>query len=236
MTTRIRIETTDGMMLQGGHELTMQFSCDDSFLQRQIDTYGNEGLDYLVEETAKDISGHIFIDLDSEEEGEEDRDEGYDHLAPYRYDGEGDWTLTIHSVFGVTDTLADTCGGPIAKRLRPHFARLLAAEAISRGRFEIDLLAESVLPNDAERPDFMHVARDAVNHMPMTFDTVRGMYLAWNEIVNQNESNDVNAKTLTPRKLERELRDILQQQIEGLADHIEQEWNAIQRKRAVTRP
>ena len=72
--------------------------------------------------------------------------------------------------------------------------------------------------------------------MPMTFDTVQGMYLAWNDIVNQNESNDVNAKTLRPRKLERELRDILQQQIEGLADHIEQEWNAIQRKRAVTRP
>ena len=122
------------------------------------------------------------------------------------------------------------------ERLRPHFARLLAAEALSRGRIEVHLLAESVVPNDAERPDFQHVARDAVNHMPLTFDTVRGMYMAWSDIVNQNESNDVNATTLTPRKLERELRDILAQQIEGLADHIEQEWNAIQRKRAVTRP
>ena len=230
MTTRIRIVTNDGMALQGGHELTLEFTCEDTFLERQIDTYGNEGLDYLVEETAKDIAGHVYIDI-----ADTITNDCLDEDIPYEYEGDGDWKITIHSVFGVTDTLADTCGGPIAKRLRPHFARLLAAEAISRGRFEISLLAESV-PNDAERSDFMHVARDAVNHMPMTFDTVQGMYRAWNDIVNQNESNDVHATTLTPRKLERELRDILQQQIEGLADQIETEWNAIQRKRAVTRP
>ena len=231
MTTRIRIVTTDGLTLTGGHALPITFECEESFLQRQIDEHYSytDGLDYLVEETSKDIAGHVYIDI-ADTETRQDTD------TPYEYDGDGDWKITIDSVYGMSDSLADTCGGPIAERLRPHFARLLAAEALSRGRFEISMLAESVVPNDAERPDFMHVARDAVNHMPMTFDTVRGMYLAWNDIVNQNESNDVNAKTLTPRKLERELRDILQQQIEGLADHIETEWKAINMKRAVTRP
>ena len=168
MTTRIRIVTNDSMALQGGHKLTLEFTCEESFLERQIDQYGNEGLDYLVTETAKDIAGHVYIDIADAEND--------DH--PYVYDGDGDWKITIHSMLGVTDTLADTCGGPIARKLRPHFARLLAAEALSRGRIEVHLLPESIVPNDAERPDFQHVARDAVNHMPMTFDTVRGMYMA----------------------------------------------------------
>ena len=61
MTTRIRIVTNDGMALQGGHELTLEFTCEDTFLERQIDTYGNEGLDYLVEETAKDIAAMFTL-------------------------------------------------------------------------------------------------------------------------------------------------------------------------------
>ena len=100
MKHKVEFKDNDGMFLQGGHPLTITLEYEERFIDRVISNYYHpeDGVDYLIGEVAKDISGHIMIDI-TDNPPEKDTfirsEEG-----PYTYT-ECDWKLTIDAFFGI---------------------------------------------------------------------------------------------------------------------------------------
>ena len=139
MTYKVELHGNDGTFLVGGNPLHTTFECDDNFIDGCIGRSGGDitDIEWIMEEAAKDINSALYLDIDYDDEGAQER--GYadadalwkaqhDDNGVYLYeDDEYGFRIAIDSFWGMQDTLALTTGQVIIPHLREAFERALAA-------------------------------------------------------------------------------------------------------------
>lgn len=137
MTHMVTITGHDGTFLIGGNELITAFKCGDDFFEHGVVNYGDEDIDYLLGELAKDISGAIYRHLEETHEEAEaagkDTEEAWKALhnekGIYRLEDPDEyWIVEVNSFWGMCDTLALTTG----EGIMPHFREEVEAYIASR--------------------------------------------------------------------------------------------------------
>lgn len=109
----------------GGTYTATEFRCEDSFLERMVSNFGGEGvtLSELVREVGEEISAHLHFEFENAVCADESEDSEYsfedclDERGYFVCDGEGDWEARVYHGWGMSDTVALTAGGPIARAL-----------------------------------------------------------------------------------------------------------------------
>ena len=130
----VNLEGHDGLF-----SCKTEFKCGDEFFARGISNYGDDDIDYLSNELAKDISGEIYAHFEeviqeAETNGEDSEkawEEQHDENNVYRYrDGDDYWEIAIQHGWGVvTDTVALTTGEAIMPHLREELEAYIARTA-----------------------------------------------------------------------------------------------------------
>ena len=142
MTYKVELNGNDGTFLVGGNPLHTVFECDDRFIDGSLGRCGAsdiEDLEWAMDEAAKDISGALYMYLETDDEtaqelGYADAEAywkaSHDEKGVYRYEDPDDgYTVAVDSFWGMVDTLALTTGEAIIPHLRHVFVKALTERA-----------------------------------------------------------------------------------------------------------